>query len=223
MLKIMQSHKFFSVFVLSVITVMITVAFVFWGIGPKDNPTIEYVASIEGEVITLEQFWRAYDAEVKRLKDQGTKQEDIEQLQLEERVLNRLIDREVLIYAAEQAGISVSEGELQTAILNTAYFQRNGVFDRNVYERALRLNRLTPKVFEASMRHDMIIAKMSRIIGETSELTAEELKIIDSIQGGNKAQLTEVFRSNKGNQSINAYLNSIKKQMDITIKRDLIS
>ena len=219
----MQTHKFFSVFVLSAITIMISVAFVFWGIAPPDNPAIEYVASIEGEAITIEQFWRAYDAEVKRLKDQGTKQEDIEKLQLEDRVLNRLIDREVLIYAAAQAGISVSEGELQSAILNTPYFQRNGVFDRNVYERALKLNRLSPKVYEASMKHDMIITKMSRIIGETSELTAEELKIIDSIEGGNKAQLTEVFRSNKGNQFINAYLNSIKRKMDITIRRDLIS
>jgi peptidyl-prolyl cis-trans isomerase D len=223
MLKIMQSNKFFSVFVLSVITVMITIAFVFWGIGPKDNSAIEYVANIEGEAITLEQYWRAYDAELKRLKDQGTKQEDIDKLQLEDRVLTRMIDRKVLIFAAEQAGISVSEGELQTAILNAPYFQRNGVFDRSVYERALKLNRLTPKVFEASMKHDMIIAKMSRIIGETSELTAEELKIIESIQGGNKEQLTEIFRSNKSNQTINAYLGSIKRQMDITIKRELIS
>ena len=219
----MQSNKFFSVFVLSVITGMITVAFLFWGVGPKDNPTIEYVADIEGQVITLEQYWRAYDAESKRLKDQGTKPEDIEKLQLEDRVLNRLVDREVIIFAAEQAGISVSESELQTAILNTTYFQRNGVFDRNVYERALKINRLTPKGFESSMKHDMIIAKMSRIIGETSELTAEELKIIESIQGGNKEQLTQMFRSNKSNQSIQAYLESIKRQMDITIKRDLIS
>jgi len=223
MLKIMQSHKFFSVFILSVITIMITVAFVFWGIGPKDNAAIEYVAEVEDEAISLEQYWRAYDVESKRLKDQGTKQEDIDKLNLQDRVLMRLVDRKVLLFAAEQAGVSVNKSELQTEIINTPYFQRNGVFDRNVYERALKLNRLSPKIFESSMKDDMVIAKMSRIIGETSELSAEELKIIDSIQGGNKEQLMNMFRSNKGNQSVNAYIESIKRQLNIKINRDLIS
>lgn len=223
MLKIMQSHKFFSVFILSVITIMITVAFVFWGIGPKDNAAVEYLAEVEGEVITLEQYWRAYDAESKRLQDQGTRQEDIEKLNLQDRILMRLVDRTVLLIAAEQTGISVSEREIQTEIINTPYFQKNGVFDRNVYERALKLNRLSPKNFETSMKNDMIIAKMSRLIGETSELSAEELKIIESIQGGNKEQLMTMFRSNKGNQTINAYIESIKRRLNIKINRDLIS
>ncbi len=211
-------------FVLAIITGIISIAFIFTGVtGPGDNASIEYVAEIEGQSITIEQYWRSYDSEVKRLKDQGTKQEDIDKLQLENRVLKRLVDREAILFAAMQAGISISESELQAAILNTPYFQKNGVFDNTVYARALKLNRLTPKVFEASLRHDMIISKMSRIIGETAELSPEELKIIESIQGGNKEQLIRVFRSNKSNQAINAYLESVKRQMDITINRDLIS
>jgi len=71
MLKIMQSHKFFTVFVLSAITIMISVAFIFWGIGPKDSAQVTYVASVENEKIPLDEYWRAYDNEVKRLKKEN--------------------------------------------------------------------------------------------------------------------------------------------------------
>jgi hypothetical protein len=64
---------------------------------------------------------------------------------------------------------------------------------------------------------------MGRLISETSELSSEEMKILDSIKGGNKEQLSEIFRSQKSNQTIKAYIESIKKQLDITINKDIIS
>ncbi len=78
-------------------------------------------------------------------------------------------------------------------------------------------------MFESGLRNDMIITKMSQLIGETAELSSEELKILDTIKGGNKEQLTEVFRSTKSNQTINAYIESIKRQLTITINQDIIS
>lgn len=219
----MRSHKFFTVFLLSAITIMISVAFIFWGIGPKDNPTIAFVAHIEGERITLDEFWRAYDNEFKRLREQYPNPEDIEKLNLEDRVLGSLVDRIVLIIAAREAGITVSETELQEVIINTVYFQRDGVFDQNVYNRALKLNRLTPQTYEDNLKSDLIIAKMSRLIGETAELTSEELKILDSIKSDNKDQLAEAFRSSKSNQAVRAYVEGFKRQLDVKINRDLIS
>jgi len=223
MLKIMQGNRFFTVFLLSVITIMITVAFVFWGIGPKDNPNISIVAQIEREKITLDEFWRTYDNEYKRLKDQDRKPEDIEKMDLEDRVLGSMIDRAVLLIAAERADITVTEKELQEAIMNMPYFQRNGVFDQNVYMRALKLNRLTTQAYENSLQHDMIITKMTRLIGETAELTPEELKIIESFKGGNKEQLTGIFRSNKTSQVLNAYIEGVKRRLSIKVNRDIIS
>jgi len=202
---------------------MITIAFIFWGIGPKDNPTVVFAAQVEDEKITLDEFWRAYDNEYKRLREQNKTPEEIEKLNLEERVLNSLIDRTVLLIAAQKAGIRVTNEELQEAIINTPYFQRNGVFDQEVYKRALKLSRLTPQIFERSMRDDMIISKMTNLISEAAELSEEEQKIIDSIKGGSKDQLIQIFRSNKANQMIKAYIESMKRQMKITVNRDQIS
>lgn len=223
MLKIMQSHKFFTVFVLGAITIMISVAFIFWGIGPKDNAQVAFLASVEDEKITLDEYWRAYDNEVNRFKEQNKSPEEIEKLNLKDRVLTTLVNRLVLVAAAHKAGITVTEKEIQEAIINTPYFQRNGVFDPEVYKRALKLNRLTTQSFENSMRNDLIISKMSNLIGETAELSSEELQILESMNVENKDQLRSIFRSSKSSQTIQAYIESIKRQMDITVNRDLIS
>ncbi len=219
----MRHSKFFTVFLLSAITIMISIAFIFWGIGPKDNATVTYLAEIEDELITLEQFWRAYDVQYQKAREQYSNPEDIEKLNLENQVLDSMVDRTVLLIAAHSAGLKTTESELQEAIMNVPIFQRNGVFNEDIYRNYLRIKRQTPQIFETQLNNDMLILKMSRIISETAELSAEEFKILESIKGGNKKQLAEIFRSSKSNQTIKAYIESVKQQLDITINRDLIS
>ncbi|UCD35403.1 MAG: SurA N-terminal domain-containing protein [Nitrospiraceae bacterium] len=223
MLKIMRSHKFFTVFMLSAITIMISVAFIFWGIGPKDNPTISYVARIGDERISLDQYWRAYDNEYKRLREQNTSPEDIEKLNLEDRVLAGMVNRTVLRIAAEKAGIVVTEEELQEAIMSTPYFQSDGVFNQGVYERALKLNRTTPQAFEAGVREDLLVRKMNNIIAETWELSPDEQNILESMKTEDQDQLRRIFQSSKIGQTVQAYIESMKRKLDIEINRDLIS
>ncbi len=223
MLKTMRTNKIFTLVILTGVTVIITIAFVFWGIGPKDNPTAQVLAQVEKEKVSFEEFWRAHDNEYKREKDSGTSDDEIKKLNLKEKVLEVLIDRKVLLVAAERSGITVTEKELQDNIIRTPYFQRNGVFDKAVYERALRLNRMTPQLYEATLKNEMIINKMVRLIGETTELTAEETGILNSLSGGNMEQLREVFRSNKSSMSVAAYIEGYKKLLDIKVNKDLIS
>jgi peptidyl-prolyl cis-trans isomerase D len=223
MLKILSTNKLASYIILVAITVIIIATFLFWGIGPKDNPKEAVVAQINNEKIYIEEFWRAYENEYKRISEKGAQKEDIEKLNLKDRVLNSLVERVVLLIAAKDGKISVTENELQDAIKNLEYFQRNGVFDREVYINKLRLNRMTPQSFENMLREDLIISKMTRLIGETTELSPEEKNIIDSLSGGNQGQLLEVFRSNKANLAVKAYVEGLKKQLAVKINRDLIS
>lgn len=223
MLKILSSNKLASYIILVAITVIIIATFVFWGIGPKDKQQQPVVAQVNKEKIFIQEFWRAYDNEYKRMSESGSSKEDIEKLKLKDKVLNSLIDRTVLLIAAKDAGITVSEKELQDTIITTPYFQKNGVFDKGVYERALKLNRMTPQSFEGMMREDLLVNKMTRLIGETTELSSEDIKLLDSLSGGNQEQLYEIFRSSKANLAVKAYVEGIKKNLDIKINRDLIS
>lgn len=221
MLKIMQSNKFFSVFLLTVITVMIIITFVFWGIGPRDNPTVQYAAQVGKHRIMLDEYYRAYDTEYRRLRENYS-DEEIEKMNLPDQVIDRLIERRILLMAAEEAGIDVSKEELQNAIINNPLFQRNGVFDKRLYERILRLNRTTPQAFEEGLKNDLIIAKMKRLIAETSELTREDLKMLDAIKGENREQLRQLIELSKSTQYINAYVQALKREIEIKINRDLL-
>jgi len=225
MLKIMGSHKFFSVFVLGAVTFMIIITFVFWGIGPDGGPSsgrAGILAEIEGESIPVEEFWRVYDNEYKRAREIYPDEEEIKKLNLKENVLNSLIDRKVIVMAAQAAGITVTEQELQKEILQLPYFQRNGAFDQNIYERSLQLNRLTPQTFEEQLKNDLIFSKMSRLIQETVEFTATEMQTIESLKQANN-QIAEAFRNSKNNQALKAYVEGIKRKMEIKVNRDLIT
>jgi peptidyl-prolyl cis-trans isomerase D len=223
MLKIMRSHKFFSVFILGAITLMITVAFVFWGIGPKDNPNVIYAATVEDISIPMDEYWRVYDNEYKKLSDQYSDPEEIKKLNLEQMVLESLIDRAVLLITAKNAGIIVTEKELQQTIMNTPYFQKDGVFDQSIYLRVMKLSRTTPRAYESRLMDDLLIFKISQLVGETAELSSYELKMLESIKGENKKQLAEIFRSSKSSQAIKAYIESMKREMEIKINPDIIS
>ncbi len=222
MLEIMRSNKFFSVFVLSAVTFMIIISFVFWGIGPQDNPTLSYVAHIEDEKVSIEEYWRTYDNEYKKVREQYTDEKEIEALNIPDKVINALVDRKVLLIVAERAGIITSDKELQNAIVAMPYFQKDGVFNPQVYKRALRLNRTTPQVFEAGLRQDLIVTKISRIIGETAELSPDEYKMLESIEGDNRSQLEQIFLRSKSSQNLQAYIEAMKRQLDITVNRDLV-
>ncbi|GAB4540982.1 MAG: SurA N-terminal domain-containing protein [Thermodesulfovibrionia bacterium] len=220
MLELMRSHKFFSVFVLSGITIVIIVTFVFWGIGPKDNPQKGILAQVDKEVIRLDEYWRLYDNEYKRLRERNPNDEEIKKLG--ERVLDSLIDRMVLISVAKRIGIKVSEDELQDEIMKIPYFQKDGVFDPEIYRRALKLNRLTPQIFEEQLRDDILFLKMSRLIKETAELTEDEKKMIEIFKQSNP-QIADMILTNKGDQNLKAYIETIKRGIKIKVNRELIS
>ena len=220
MLEIMRNSKFFSYLLIAIIFA-ITISFLFWGIAPPD-PTSLVIAQIEGEQISIEEFWQAYDREYKRAREVYTDEEEIKKLNLKENVLMALVDRKVILIAAEKAGIDVTDKELQEEIMKLPYFQRDGVFDSDMYVRALKLNRMTPQIFEEQFKDDIIYTKMSRIIRETVELSAEELKTIESLKESN-AQIAEAFISSKSNQAMKVYADSIKRHFDVKINWEQIS
>jgi peptidyl-prolyl cis-trans isomerase D len=221
MLQIMRSHKFFTVFLLGGITIIIIIVFIFWGIGPQQNPSTAIVAKVGNERITLAEYERAYANAYRRAWETYKDEEQIEKLNLKQRVIEELIDNLVLMLVAERAGIRVTKEELREVILNEPAFQINGIFSKEVYERRLKLNRMTPAMFENSIKNELLLNKIRRLISETTELSPEEKNMLESIKG-DKGQLADIFLFSKRELAIKAYIEALKRQMDITINRDII-
>jgi peptidyl-prolyl cis-trans isomerase D len=222
MLKIMRSHKFFTVFLLGAISIMITIVFVFWGIGPQQNTTDVVVAKVGSSRITYPEYDRAYQMAYRRAREAYSDEKELEKLNLRTTVLNELINNRVLMITAERMGLSVTEDELRNAIMREPAFQKEGVFDKEIYTRRLKLNRMTPVMFESQLRNDLVLNKMNRLIGETAELGVEEVGILESLKD-NRGQLEQALLTAKRNMAVRAYVEGLKRRMEITVNDEYLS
>lgn len=220
MLKTMRKHAKFFYFLFFIVIL----SFIFWGVGTLDKPTAVSVAEIGRERITVEEYWRAYENVRQQLKDiyKGQLTDEMEKnLKLKETVLNNLIDEKVLLISASELGVEVTDKELQDAIVNDPRFMRDGIFRKDIYFRTLDINRLTPEMFENSMRQQLTLLKMRRLIGSAIDVNPMDLK---SISGDEKkiAEAKQAILAEKTNAAIRSYVDSIKQRMKVKVNMNII-
>jgi peptidyl-prolyl cis-trans isomerase D len=88
----------------------------------------------------------------------------IQELHLQEKILDGLIDKLLIIQEAKRLGLPVSDEELRDAIESTPAFQENGQFDNRKYQWVLRSNHMTPEEFEQGQRENLLISKAVSLI-----------------------------------------------------------
>jgi len=220
MLQAMRKHAKYFYFLFFIIIL----SFIFWGVNVH-SPTAVTVAEVGNDKITKEEFWRAYENTRQAYREIYGEQFDPElekRLNLKEAVLNTLIDERVLLITARQLGITVTDKELQDAIMNDPRFMRDGVFQSDVYFRSLKLSRLTPEMFEESLRRHLTLQKVSRLIGSVVDLTPFDLGKIP----GNEKKVGEIARAallNKIDAALISYVRSIRQNIKVKVNMELIS
>jgi peptidyl-prolyl cis-trans isomerase D len=178
MLDFMRKHA--GTWMIKVLLAAIVVVFVFWGVGSWTSEREGRVATVNGDVISLEEYRSAYN----RMLDQARQNfgaamsdELMKSLQLPQQALEQLIDRALLRQSAARLELRVTDEELARSIRGIEAFRSSGVFDPRRYQQVLSLNRLTPEAYEAGQRESLLIEKLLRVVtdtAKTSEIEAEE-------------------------------------------------
>ncbi len=221
MLKMMREHaKFFYILFFIVI-----LSFIFWGVGSVDKSTAVPVVKIGKEQITLEDFWTAYDRArnfYKEVYKDKFNDELEKQLNIKQLVLDALINERVLFITAKKAGITVTDEELEDAIINDPAFLRDGRFNKDIYLRILDLNRMTPEFFESMKRKEITALKMRRLVGESVALTDIDLK---KSSGGEqpKADVVQAMLFEMRDKVLKSYIEGMKNKMKIEVNQQIIS
>jgi parvulin-like peptidyl-prolyl isomerase len=220
MLKMMRTNaKYFYI-----LFVVVILSFIFWGIGPKYGAEDrDILAEVGPYKITAQEYWRAYDNTFKFYRElyKDKFDEDMQKkLNLKENVLNAMVDNRLLLVAAANNGMTVSDDELNRAIESEPAFMRNGVFDMNVYQNRLRLERITPEMYEASKREELTIQKMRRLIELSVSVPAEDLAGIKADEKNAQA-LQALLEAAKGN-AVKSYLDGLRKEVKIKIYENRI-
>ena len=167
------SQSFFIKLLLIIICVTFVISF---GIGTFGDKK-ETIAKIDGREILLKDFRKAYQQNLESLKRQfGDNFNEIEKnFNLQQRVFEQLIEKELLIIQAENLNLTTSDEELKQFIRDQKYFQKNNIFDYATYNTVLNQNNILRHDYEDSIRKEIMISKIPEMISRGIVVSESEI------------------------------------------------
>jgi peptidyl-prolyl cis-trans isomerase D len=182
MLKVLRDNlKFLSWILWVVIFVFIAFVFVDFGRGIGVSHAGGAAATVGDQSVSYKEFEREY----RRLEDQYRQAfggrftpELADQLQLPMQAMDRLVNRKLLVAEADRRGLEATDQEVQQAILGIPGIQDDsGRFvGAAAYERFLQANGYTPHDFEALVREDVEIQKLTGVITDGVAVSDAEVE-----------------------------------------------
>lgn len=163
----------------SLILLLLVLSFALWGISSYIKPSDQHAAARVGDsVITVGALQEATRQEGQRLQRTLGKAYTPELLDnpgTRRAVLERLVNRELLLSAAQHRRLQVPDAELAGVIHAVPAFAGSDGFDRALYESQLRRQGLTPAAFEADLRHSLALQQIENGLAETAFMSDAEL------------------------------------------------
>ena len=175
---------------------------------------------VEGQKIYLQEFWNTYNRIADSYRQTVRDDEALKKLHLKEKAFNDLVNERAALVIAQQEGITASNDEVIEAVQKEPMFQKDGRFDKTIYERLLKANHMTPKDYEDIIRQGLVLEKLKRLVSETVQLSENELKSLESMKE-QKEQMKEIILSNKRENALDIYLENIRPTLDIKINTPL--
>jgi peptidyl-prolyl cis-trans isomerase D len=184
MFELIQKRKRLA----QVVLVLLVIPFAFFGLesytrlsGGRDD-----VATVNGSPITQAEFAEELRRQQDRLRAAFGPNIDTEALDTTESrlaLLDSLVSQRLLADAAQRGGLSVSDEQLRETIAAVPAFQGENGFSRSNYEVLLRAQNMTPQMFEARLRHDLALARLTEAVrgsAITSHTVTERLEAIQA-------------------------------------------
>jgi peptidyl-prolyl cis-trans isomerase D len=175
MLSLMRKHA--TSWLIKIILGAIVIVFVLWGVGSWTSQRSGMVATVNGEMITAEDYRVAYKRLIEQVRQNfgnNLNDELIKTLQLDKQALNQLIDKILMRQAASELDLRVSDQELSQSIRSISAFQTTGVFDPRRYQGVLDRNDWTPEAFEISQRDALLMDKLNNLIAGSVKVSDQE-------------------------------------------------
>jgi len=130
-------------------------------------------AIIEGQEVSVSQFRRHYNNQMRRLKDQYGEDFDPVKLRLAERTLDNLVNQEILYKAALAEGVGASEDEAVSLLKSAKLFKdEKDEFKEEIFKNWLRGNGYRGEAdLLAEIRRDIALQKFSKLMSASSHIT----------------------------------------------------
>ncbi|MGI5862741.1 MAG: peptidylprolyl isomerase [Myxococcales bacterium] len=137
-------------------------------------------ATVNGKTISVSDFEQTYGRVYRdyQARAGGSFNEEIAaSIGLKDKVLDQLIERELLAQAAADNGITVTDEELAGEIYGMAAFQADGEFDQEQYKLIVeRQLGTTTTQFERDLRRDLLAQKMLGSLSGAAKVSDDEVR-----------------------------------------------
>ncbi len=185
MLSLMRKHA--KNWLMKVILGIIIVVFIFYFGSMRGRQQTETIAIVDNTRITYAEFRKEYQNLLDLYQQQyGSSLTDdmLKALNPKQQAYDTIIEQAIILAQADRLNLDVSNTELQDTIYSYPIFQRNGVFNKQLYEQRLRYQRLSPEEFEGIQRRILKVSKLERLIKESAKVSEVEVYDIYRTQYG---------------------------------------
>lgn len=150
---------------IQIILALIILPFAFWGVDSynQSGNAAEVVATVGDAKITQREFDNALRQQQDRLRQMLGANFDaamLDSTEIKRAVMDNLVAQRLLAERAKAIGLVVNDGQMAQVIQGIEAFQDNGVFDKKRYETALANQNMSPLMFEARMRNELLGQQM---------------------------------------------------------------
>jgi len=169
-----QSGSWIIKIILGLIIIIFAFFFGVGGFGPKGQGP---VAMVNDQNISFEEYKKSYEFLVNQVRQRfgdNADQKILEQLNVKENALTRLIEEKLVLEQVEKFGVKALDKELSDILNSFAFFKTNGVFNFDQYKSVLANNSMTPEMFENGHKREITQKKMRELIFDTVMVSDSE-------------------------------------------------
>jgi peptidyl-prolyl cis-trans isomerase D len=224
-----HDYPWFLKSIMGLLALAFVITMGWWGFGQQ---TGNIVASVGDQTIQREEYLRAKENVYRFFKEKG--QNDVKEEMLQQMVIDQLVDNRMWSIAAKELGITVSDEDLRSSILEIPQFHnKEGAFDPELYRRTLAVNRWTPATFEAMQAKDLLVNKTRMVIMDAVALTPAEVSEAQALMtregesdpakaAATKERIFQNFLFQKQQRALAAYTESLKTKITIKVHKELL-
>ena len=148
-----------------IVLAVIILPFAFWGIDSyRKSGGGEALATVNGEKIYQQEFENALRQQQGRMREMMGDKFDpamFDKPEIKHSILESLAGQRLLTLQARSAGLMISDEQLAQVIAGIESFQKEGKFDKQIYESVLRSQNMTPLIFEARVRQELAMRQLT--------------------------------------------------------------
>lgn len=229
MITWMQRHKKWLVITIWISTIaFVGAGFVGWGSYEygKQGGVVAVVGDREVSVEELNQEYSNLYEQYSKMFGSMFNKELAEQLKLKDTAYRQVLQKNLVLSYADSLGLGVTNEDVAKELIKYNAFLKDGKFDKDTYIKVLAQNKMTPKIFEESLKRNILLQKVQVLfelkpsgveIENLSKLLFIEddisIKILNSTEVSvdiNKDELKKYWEENK-----NSYMSEVSYDLEI--------